>query len=90
MTSAKTPNGPVTPAPTNLTPVVSVGQARRGRTGGGGLWRPAAPFIAQMIGERAEGNKLSRARRNVPSILSAYGDAALLAPRAPQTLDCLA
>jgi len=90
MTNAHNPRGPVTQRPTNLVPVHVTGRARRGRAAAGGAWRPSAPFLAQMVGERAQGNKLSRARSNVQTILSAYGEAALLQPRVPQQLDCSA
>jgi len=90
MTNAHNPSGPATQRPMNLVPVHVTGRARRGREATGGAWRPSAPFVAQMVGERAEGNKLSRARSNVNTILSAYGEAALLKPRTPQQLDCSA
>jgi len=90
MTHAHNPSGPVTQRPTNLVPVQVTGRARRGRSASGGAWRPSAPFVAQMVGERAEGNRLSRARSDVNSILNAYGEAALLKPRETQQLDCSA
>jgi len=60
--------------------------AGRGRAGDG-AWRPAAPFLAQVIGERARGSRLGHARRNVPGILGAYGAAAALAPASAPGFD---
>jgi len=87
---------------THLVPVPSGGNGRsqnRGQSsnqgsasgstasGGAGNWRPAAPFLAQMIGERETENRLSRARRNLPTIFNAYGKAANTSQPAGQQLD---
>lgn len=68
------------------------GASRRTSTAG---WRIEAPFLAHMIGEREKSerkadNRLAQARRDVPTILGAYGSAASLQVSTHTTLDLLA